>query len=402
MSKREEELLRSLLDRHLRGLTTSEEDQQLLSYFESFQDHPRWNAMLDEREVVRDRMLENIRTAVSADQSRPEKEEGPGKIIPIPGRKAVRKLMPYAAAASVVIAVTVMLWEGGENRVFEFNDHPVTEQSVKEAVSVPQQVTLTLENGSEVELGEGQEYQSEYAKSQGESIVYGSEEAFGSEKEQLAYNEITVPRGKSFNLTLSDQTRLWINSESKVRYPVKFSPDKERMVELVYGEVYLDVTPSEENNGTAFVLRTSEQELRVLGTAFNVRAYKGASGIATTLVEGRIAVTVNDQRHILNPSDQLVYNRTEKVARMQKVDPIYYTSWKDGILNFEGMPLENIMRSIGRWYDVEVVFENDEPRSEHFSGVVRRSQTIEQIIAMLQATDDQTHFTINNDTIYVK
>ena len=399
MSKREQEDLKELIDRHLQGLTSREEEERLVNYFESFQDRRQWDAVLGEKAVVRDRILDNINKAIDTGENTSDATEQTGRVIPM-FLKKYRKTVTYAAAASVALAVISV-------SVFNFNtqgidfqiNNPLSRSAGNSGIVPEEKVVLTLEDGTDVELGEGEEFSSEYAKAAGESLVYGSDDQVLASVE---YNQITVPRGKTFHIKLSDSTDLWVNSDSKIKYPVTFPEGTDRVVELIYGEAYLKVSPSEKNEGRAFTLKTGEQELTVLGTAFNVKAYRGDYGIATTLVEGKIAVHVNEKQFYLEPSDHLVFNRKNKTTTMTKVDTYYHTSWINGVFSFDDMPLEELMKALSRWYGVQLVFEKQSLKAEQFSGVVRRSQQIEQIVDMLHASDDHISFTIKNDTIYVK
>src|SRR5690606_40703343 len=123
-------------------------------------------------------------------------------------------------------------------------------------------------------LEKGDSIQTHNAISNGEEIIYNN-----NTSRQLVYNYLTIPRGGQFQLTLSDGTRVWLNSETQIKYPVSFTDGESRQVELVYGEAYFEVSHSTEHKGSDFIVYNQNQEVQVLGTEFNIKAYKDDSNI---------------------------------------------------------------------------------------------------------------------------
>ncbi|WP_299555218.1 FecR family protein [Seonamhaeicola sp.] len=247
--------------------------------------------------------------------------------------------------------------------------------------------TLTLEDGSQIALEKGASFQTSNANSNGEQIVYGKD---SRKTKGLVYNYLTIPRGGQFYIVLSDGTKVWLNSESQLKYPVNFIEGKTRKVELVYGEAYFDVSPSTQHKGAKFKVFNKSQEVEVLGTAFNIKAYKDETNIYTTLVEGKVAVDYNGNKKNLVPSHQTNIDLKTKEVSVAKVDVNAVVAWKHGIFSFRGKPLKDIMKVISRWYDVEIVFENKALEELKFKGVLDKSQSIEEILSIMKST------TINN------
>lgn len=258
---------------------------------------------------------------------------------------------------------------------------------------------LTLEDGTNVELDKGKVYKDQNSNSDGEKLVYQNR------KEQTArvkYNYLTIPRGGQYYIVLSDGTEVWLNSESQLRYPVSFIEGKTREVELVYGEAYFNVSPSSEHSGSKFKVLNQSQEVNVLGTEFNIKAYKDETNIYTTLVEGKVKVSFDSQEQDLVPSQRLDYDLNTNELLVTTVDVYNEISWKEGVFSFQKMELEKIMKVLGRWYDFQVVFENDELRKIKFNGVLGKEQTIEEILKSIINFKIIEAYEIKEKTIVLK
>jgi transmembrane sensor len=262
--------------------------------------------------------------------------------------------------------------------------------------------TLTLEDGSEVVLEKGHVYASKTANSNGKNIIYKNAQNNAKETTiNIAYNYLTIPRGGEFFVQLSDSTKVWLNSETKIKFPVKFRKGVVREVELIYGEAYFDVSSSEKHYGASFKVFTQFQVAEVLGTAFNIKAYKDENEIATTLVEGKVSVNLNDKKEILMPTQQLNYNTNNKTFTILTVNTDFETSWHKGYFSFTGKPLKEIMKFISRWYDIDIEFENKLNENIKFNGSLSRNQNIENILLTIKNTNN-INYEIKSDKIIIK
>ncbi len=197
-----------------------------------------------------------------------------------------------------------------------------------------------------------------------------------------AINKLRVPRGGEYKLKLSDGTKVWLNSESELSFPVAFV-NNERAVKL-RGEAYFEVTA---NKTKPFVVDVDGQEIVVLGTHFNVSAYADDNEVVTTLVEGKVSVTTMDSAHmqeILLPNEQLVYYHDTHKLIKQNIDTHEYTAWKDGLFIFRQKPLKHIMKVLGRWYDVEVCFAEEELSEFIFAGDLSKSNSLHDFISVME------------------
>jgi transmembrane sensor len=259
--------------------------------------------------------------------------------------------------------------------------------------------TLTLEDGSVVTLEKGDNYQTQNANSNGEQIVYKPGKQNPSE---IVYNYLTIPRGGQFFIKLSDDTQVWLNSESQLKYPVNFIEGESRNVELVYGEAYFDVSPSTEHKGAKFKVFNQSQEIEVLGTEFNLKAYKDEIYIYTTLVEGVVAVNFKNRKQNLTPNQQSTFDLSTKNFLVKEVDVYNEISWKDGVFSFQRKSLSEIMRVISRWYDMDVRFENTDMKNAGFNGVLRKNQKLEKILESIKSYGVIQDYEIINKTIFLK
>ena len=217
-----------------------------------------------------------------------------------------------------------------------------------------------------------------------------------SENQPMKYHTLAVPVGGEYHFTLADGTRVWVNSASEVRFPNCFSGKKREI--YVKGEVYLEVARDEKH---PFVVHAGENEVRVLGTRFNLTAYPDEQEVITTLVEGSVEFW-NDQSSIrLKPGEQSVLDRETNNLEKQKVDVSIYTSWVSGTYEYERMPLSDITRQLSRWYDVQFVYESTEFSNHPFTGVVKRDQSLEEVLSIIEKTTN-IKFKISGRTIIIK
>ena len=266
--------------------------------------------------------------------------------------------------------------------------HPVAE-----VVTIAPGVTkaeLVLADGHKVILGT--ETVDSLASEEGINIVKeGNGVSYIGNKEEgdLAYNIMRVPRGGEFKVRLQDGTLVYMNSETELKYPVRFV-GKERRVYLS-GEAYFEV---QRDTTKPFIVVMNGNEVRVLGTEFNVRSYKDEKCQFTTLVTGKVLLTTSDRKCM-----ELLPNEQGDI-RKEQVDVALYTAWKDGNFVFRKQSLEHIMEIVERWYDLKVIFEDEWCKQVSFSGNVERYDDFSKLAEMLEATGS-VKFRIKNNEIYV-
>lgn len=299
----------------------------------------------------------------------------------------------YAAAASLVLFLAITTFFHKEDNTLP----TIVEQSISVGTD---KATLTLEDGSDIILEKGRNYNDDNVDSDGEALVYQKEAT--DKKVEIVYNYLTIPRGGQFFVELSDGTKVWLNSESKLKYPVSFIEGQPRNIELVYGEAYFDVSPSSAHKGASFIVTSQGQNIEVLGTEFNVRAYEDETMTYTTLVEGKIALNTNSKSNILKPNEQAILNEINQSVKIQIVDVYTEISWKDGVFSFKGKTLKELTRVLSRWYDVDFIFKNKSLESMTFKGVLGKNQPIEDILNSIKNASEISAYQIKDQTIYIE
>ena len=249
-------------------------------------------------------------------------------------------------------------------------------------LGVRQQDTLKEEDGTVIGL-------------HGKSITYNC--SVDSTEGKSLFNEIVIPRGGEYVLTLADGTSVCLNAGSKLRFPVQFSGNMRR-VELE-GEGYFQVVRDEKK---PFVVEASGVNITVLGTEFNVSNYPENLNVQTTLVEGSVKVVSerDGDVYILQPGEQAVFDKSSGELHVAAVDVSYATAWKEGRLRFRDRPLKEIMDFISRWYDVDVEYRDEEIKHYLFGCNFNRHATVLPLLELFQSTGT-VHFEIVDKKIIV-
>ncbi|MCR8667885.1 FecR family protein [Aestuariibaculum sp. M13] len=321
-------------------------------------------------------------------------ESKSNKSIPV-YKLPIRAIYKFAAAAAI-IGICALVY-------FKVNNTYNGSIEVPQVVTTPilpgtDKATLTLEDGSVIELDKKNPFQTNNAQSNGEKIVYQKQ---NGKSAKILYNYLTIPRGGQFYIVLSDGTEVWLNSESQLKYPVAFKQGTTREVELVYGEAYFDVSPSTEHGGAKFKVLNKSQEIEVIGTEFNVKAYSDEEAVFTTLVEGKVLVDNGMSSKNLLPNQQSILDKKQKSFKVEKVDVNQIISWKQGIFSFRNESLKDMMKVVSRWYDVNVVFENKDLENIKFKGILDKDQSLEEILSIINSTSING-YSIEGKTVTLK
>jgi len=312
-------------------------------------------------------------------------------------RNKLERYKKIAFAASIILLVGISLFNQ-----FYFNETIIIRDPI---VIGTDKAVLTLENGDQVILEKGQKFQNKTVNSDGKELSYSIKNRSSSnfKNEKIASNFLTIPRGGQFSLNLEDGTKVLLNSDSKIKYPVKFIKGKKRQVELLYGEAFFDVSSSQNNNGSEFIVSTKTQKINVLGTKFNIKAYSEDDIITTTLVEGKVKVENGENQILLFPNQQSKVDSNSTVINVSDVDVSQQISWINGLFSFNDTSLEDIMHTLSRWYDLEFIFKSANQKGFIFSGILERTKSIEDILFIIEKTSssNEINFEINNKTIII-
>ena len=308
-------------------------------------------------------------------------------------RRMVYSYLKYAASFIVLFSFGILLY-------FQMNKEIPVQVAAEIGVIKPgtEKALLYLEDGKVVNLESKKSQvikteQGHRIKQEGNLVSYDKLKA--SREEHLSYNTLKIPRGGEYIMMLNDGTKVWINSETEIKFPVVF-PNNERRVE-VKGEAFFDVV----KDGRPFIVSTGKMNIKVLGTEFNVRAYEDEGIIQTTLVEGKVQIDVKNNKLVLKPGEQAVYAESNpNELSKRRVEVSKYVSWKDGRFIFEDERLEDIMRQIERWYDVDVFYMNEDLKDIKFRGNINRYKDFNILLEKIERLN-VVEFKIKGNTITV-
>lgn len=306
----------------------------------------------------------------------------------------------YAAAAVILLGVSIaMYFYINQNNTSEKTFH-VANNEVKDIAPGGNKAILVLADGSELSLTDADN--GELAKQAGIKVsktadgqlVYEISE--GNANTQLVYNTIKTPVGGQYQLNLPDGTKVWLNAASSLTFPANFN-GKERKVALK-GEAYFEVA---KQVGKTFVVSSvSEnrtQDVKVLGTHFNINSYENEDAIKTTLLEGSVQVSAAAGVKVLRPGQQSLLDQNK--INVYPVDVSQTVDWKNGDFIFADEGIRSIMRKLERWYDIEVVYQGSIPETG-FAGEISRSKKLSEVLKVLETTS-AIHFKIEGRRVTV-
>ena len=214
---------------------------------------------------------------------------------------------------------------------------------------------------------------------------------------EVVYNKLRVPKGGEYRIELTDGTKVWLNSDSRLQYPVVFEKDKREV--YLEGEGYFEVEP---DTARPFIVHAGMQNVTVLGTSFGITCYAGEINDYTTLVSGKVKVTFEemDKSYVLQPGMQVAYNKESGIVTEQKVDVAEYVAWKDGLYVFKQKRLEDILATLSRWYDFQVFYRDEAAKDVMFSGEVKRFEDFGYLLRLIERTSD-VKFIIDKKVVQV-
>lgn len=312
----------------------------LLEYVDEEQLHNAIQSILDEDEpgeedagfiqervnILRQNIIENIES--------PEKGE--------PDRWQSFKRWGLGIAATLVIAFAVgYLVQQRDNELLSDDGYGVA-STIMPGMN---KATITV-NGADFQLDTNQR---ELVLS-ADGFYYGDGTLLTATDAQRSIT-VKTPLGGQYQLILADGSKVWLNAGSEMSYTEGFGKADRRL--SLQGEAYFEVA---KNENIPFIVHVKGQEIRVLGTAFNVNAYSDESLVKTTLQEGSLVVSNDKQKFVLKPNQQAVLDKEANKMATRDVNAVTVIAWKDGIFNFHGMSLEECLRIIARWYKLDVVY----------------------------------------------
>ncbi|WP_343567768.1 FecR domain-containing protein [Sphingobacterium sp.] len=382
--KEEEKLIRisALILQKMQGTLTGEDRFFLESWLqESERNKQIYQRCLDEK-LQRDaytrlqdfetrRNFESLKAKISFHTSK----KGPGLL---------NRLLPYVAAASVLLALSVVwYWNKDSNRLVE-----TQREVVNDRLPASHQAVITLSDGRQYALNKGEK----------QVVIDGGGIRYEDGHEVAPINaavsaRIETPRGGIYEVTLPDGTLVKLNAGTTLSYPTVFAKGKREVT--LRGEAYFEVAKKKDQ---PFIVHTKNQQVQVLGTHFNINAYQTSVPTKTTLLEGKVMVTtlLGSQKVTLLPGDQSVNTGTELTKHPVNVQQ--EMAWVYGKFNFDGKSLRQVMDELSQWYAIDVVYKGDVPDVSFFGGTFRTSK-LSTILKILKDQDLSYHLTENGKLI---
>jgi ferric-dicitrate binding protein FerR (iron transport regulator) len=260
--------------------------------------------------------------------------------------------------------------------------------------------TLQLADGSIVSLDSttnkiiGQQGNTAIKNNNGQLVYNAKSSPSGGQGEAVLYNTVSTAKGQTYPVLLSDNSRVWLNSESSIRFPVAFVSG-ERKVEIT-GEVYFEVA---HDASKPFIASVNGVDIQVLGTKFNINAYKDEDAIRTTLIEGAVRVSKGGQKKQIKPGQQAqVISNDIKVVDNVDLDKI--TAWKQGLFAFKGDKLQDVMKDLARWYNIDVVYEGSGTKDVEITGNIFRNWNLSEVLKILSTLNIESR--IEGRTLILK
>ncbi len=342
----------------------------------------------DERQLAR---KVDIYRSIDKQAAFKEFLEGKKRIEDARKRNRVIKMLKYAAVLILpLLAGSVYVW----NSAFTSKE----KAQLTEVITCGEtKAVLRLSDGNAIALSKENIVLSEQngtmisTKEHG-GLVYQNN--VGKQGPELIYNILEVPSNGEFFMQLADGSKVWLGACSKLKYPVAFNGDTREI--YLEGEAFFDVA---KNPDKPFIVKTKDFLVKALGTSFNVMNYSDESFSHTTLKTGKIEVTTQEQKLVLEPGEQVYYK--DHQASVRNVDVEIYTAWMGNTFKFDKENIDVILRKIARWYDVHIFYMNESLKNYHFKGTLPKYTDIQDVLGLLEQTTD-IKFEIKGNTVIVK
>lgn len=359
--------IKIMIDKYVAGTATNEE----IEFIETYYAHQEKNEIVNLSNQEIDQLKKSTFNKI-----KPQLNNSLTRVIP------TIKLYKYAAVAAVLLLVSAAIY------LIIQKDLPLKKPLAKvykplDVLPGTNKAILTLGDGFKIILDEKSNQSSKKLaglaiEAKKGKLIYSNFASLNSNQANYS-NTITTPKGGQYQVVLPDGTRVWLNAASSLTYPELFGGNN-RTVKL-QGEAYFEVA---KNKAMPFHVITSDQDVEVTGTHFNINNYKDDQLTKTTLLEGSVNVKSAGLVKILIPGEQASVNTNPAIIKVKKVDVEEEIAWKNGLFQFDNTSLKNILKQLERWYNVKVNY-TDFP-SKHYNGMISRSANLSEVLKMLELT----------------
>lgn len=344
-----------------------------------------WRKELPENELLYRKLTDNLN--IKSEYSRLKMIDPESAMNNMKARIASDKLNQFkriiprlsAAAAILIFFISALVMLDGTIYNFFGSGSKGNEQQIKHGEV---KAVLTLGNGKSIALDDTKAVIKEgstlISKSDNGSLSYKGIEL--KQQEKLKFNDLQIPRGGEFSIVLEDGTKVWLNAESKLRYPVAFVGDERKV--YLEGEAYFKVA----KGSKPFLVDVQGQVVKVYGTEFNISAYPSGVMVYTTLIEGKVSVqAINGENNIiLEPGTQSVFNKNSLEIALREVNTEEVVSWRTGMIVFEYQTFDQIMQTLSRWYDFEYQYTGKDVSDLQYKGKIPRYGDFNEVLRVLE------------------
>ena len=375
MDRFEKEQFLTILEKYNAGNASTEEIGFLDAYYKAFSFRSGYTTNLNEKEkfILKHDLQNSLRENIL--------------VLELANSRQIKKVFLKrffsVAAAVIVFCALGLLFYPKEVIVVAKNKAMVS----SDIAPGGNKAVLTLSNGQKIILTDAnngtlaKQAGVQITKTADGQLVYTVlDDSRSGSKTNDQFNTIETPKGGQYQVRLPDGSNVWLNAASALTYPLSFASEKPRKVDLK-GEGYFEIA---KDQSRPFIVKTSTQEVEVLGTHFNINSYTDEPAVKTTLIEGRVKVSViNGKDKILKPGQQSAL--TGSNMQITNIDPELAVAWKNSQFVFESDDIRYIMRMVSRWYNVEVEYVGSVPDSK-FGGAVSRFENVSEVLKSLEST----------------
>lgn len=371
--------MKELFEKYLRDQCSAEEIKNLLEYFEV----PGNEMAL--KELILQELLQQQELSVPVPDVDQRLANVYSKVTQqIRQEKAVHKLRGKISWKRIAAAAAIVMMLGSTYYLFlQTGRHKSVARYANDIAPGKNSATLTLANGTKIVLSDAangklaEQAGVNISKTDSGQLVYEIKDQQTAGMNVM--NTLTTANGETYRLRLPDQSEVWLNAASSIRFPASFASLKQRRIELS-GEAYFEIAPDAAH---PFIVKTDQQEVQVLGTRFNINSYKDADVTVTTLLDGsvRVADALPNKGEILKPGQQAIVKENSRIMIMP-ANIKAAMAWKNGYFRFNNGSINEIMLQLGRWYNIEVRYEG-KLSEERFSGNISRNKNISEVLDML-------------------
>lgn len=372
-------------------IADSDNEDQIMNIIEDFTEYPSHDNVLSQE--LSDKVLNNVL---------PNRNKEEVKV-----KHTKRSLFRMQVAAAWLIVISLLgIWF----KITHDKKNVTAPLSTHQVVQIHpggNKAFLTLDDGTVINLNE---MEHEAAPSDSNITVEKNDGILiykntTGKRSNAKYNKLTTPRGGQFRVLLPDGTKVWLNAASSIRYPLAFS-EKERVVELT-GEAFFKVQKLYKKNKTGrvpFKINVTSSSgdhaaIQVLGTSFNVSAYENENMFKISLKHGTVKVEKGNKIQLIKPGEEAEVYNNNHINLVKNADIEQATAWKDGAFLFENEDIRSIMKQVGRWYDVDVIYMGQYPAAR-FDGKISRNADISEMLKILKLSGVQ--FTVTGKTILIQ